>query len=180
MLTVATPPQLVGQWDASFGGGTDVSAYLGRCSAVERLTHQYRALWLSYRETSLLGALMVCERMKLEDAVYHLTLEWKHVCAELTNNELARAKNTLLTAAARAREDPGQAALLNANSLLQSGAVESLAELEARVLAVNAKQVRAAAEKYLWDRCAVVSALGPVEQLEDYEVLRGKFYWFRY
>jgi len=33
--------------------------------------------------------------------------------------------------------------------------------------------------KYIYDQCPVVSAVGPVEQLDDYGILRGGMYWVR-
>merc|ERR1712108_13813 len=45
-------------------------------------------------------------------------------------------------------------------------------ELEARIDAVNAEAVRAVLFKYVYDRCPVVAAVGPVKQVPDYNIIR--------
>ena len=45
--------------------------------------------------------------------------------------------------------------------------------------AVDAEAVRAVLFKYVYDRCPVVAAVGPVEQVPDYNVIRNGMYWIR-
>lgn len=44
---------------------------------------------------------------------------------------------------------------------------------------VTAKTIQEAGMKYIYDRCPVVAAVGPVENLTDYNVIRGAMYWVR-
>jgi len=177
-LTLAST--LLGSWDGTYGGGADCSSYLGLCSATEGLTQAFRAFHESYAETGLWGVLCVAERMKLEDLVFHLTYEWKRFSQELTDNELKRAKNQLLTDIARDDDLPERVADVMGAQVLALGRRVPFDEWKARVLAVDARRVRDVCTEYVWDRCPTVSAIGPIEQLEDYEVLRGKLYWMRY
>ena len=34
--------------------------------------------------------------------------------------------------------------------------------------------------KYIYDRCPVIAAVGPVENLTDYNVIRSAMWWVRY
>ena len=43
--------------------------------------------------------------------------------------------------------------------------------------AVDAEAVRAVLFKYVYDRCPVVAAVGPVEQVPDYNVIRNGMYY---
>lgn len=33
--------------------------------------------------------------------------------------------------------------------------------------------------KYIYDQCPVIAAVGPVENLPDYNYIRGAMYWLR-
>ncbi|WP_273876703.1 hypothetical protein, partial [Serratia marcescens] len=54
-----------------------------------------------------------------------------------------------------------------------------LDELNARIDAVSAKTVRDACYKYVYDKCPALASIGPVEQLPDYNRIRGSMYWLR-
>ena len=170
----------MGSWDRTYGGGTDVSSYLGLCSATDNLTQSFRSFNLSYKETGLWGTYLVTERMKQEDVIWHMTYEWKRFCTEITNNELNRAKNTLITELMRRNEASNLTAHEIGNQVLNYGRRIPLDEMQSKILSINADKVRQVCNEYIWDRCPVVSAIGPIEQLDNYEILRGKTYWFRY
>jgi hypothetical protein len=44
---------------------------------------------------------------------------------------------------------------------------------------VTAKDVQEVALKYVYDRCPAVAAVGPVENLPDYNRIRSSMYWLR-
>lgn len=52
-------------------------------------------------------------------------------------------------------------------------------ELEARIDAVDAQLVKDTCYKYIYDRCPVVAAIGPIENLPDYNIIRSSLYWLR-
>jgi len=54
-----------------------------------------------------------------------------------------------------------------------------LHELEQRIDAVSVGNVRDVAMKYIYDRCPAVAAVGPVENLPDYNRIRSSMYWLR-
>uniref|UniRef100_A0A669C9K0 Ubiquinol-cytochrome c reductase core protein 1 n=1 Tax=Oreochromis niloticus TaxID=8128 RepID=A0A669C9K0_ORENI len=46
--------------------------------------------------------------------------------------------------------------------------------------AVTPKMVRDICSKYIYDKCPAVAAVGPVEQLPDYNRMRSAMYWLRF
>ena len=44
---------------------------------------------------------------------------------------------------------------------------------------VDAQAVMDVCNKYIYDRCLAVSAVGPIEALPDYVELRSRQYWVR-
>lgn len=54
-----------------------------------------------------------------------------------------------------------------------------LHELERRINSVTAQNVRDVAMKYIYDRCPAVAAVGPVENLPEYNRIRSSMYWLR-
>ena len=45
--------------------------------------------------------------------------------------------------------------------------------------AVDATLVKEVCSKYIYDRCPVVAAVGPTENLPDYNTLRDHMVWYR-
>lgn len=52
-------------------------------------------------------------------------------------------------------------------------------ELEARIDAVDAQLVKDTCYKYIYDRCPAIAAVGPIENLPDYNRVRSGMYWLR-
>lgn len=52
-----------------------------------------------------------------------------------------------------------------------------LHELERRIDSVSAQNVRDVAFKYIYDRCPAIAAVGPVENLPEYNKIRSAMYW---
>jgi processing peptidase subunit beta len=54
-----------------------------------------------------------------------------------------------------------------------------LPELDARIEAVNAKVIRDVCSRHIYDKCPAVAGIGPIEQIPDYNRIRGSMYWIR-
>nr|KAF6419151.1 peptidase, mitochondrial processing subunit beta [Rousettus aegyptiacus] len=52
-------------------------------------------------------------------------------------------------------------------------------ELEARVDAVNAETIREVCTKYIYDKSPAIAAVGPIEQLPDFNRIRSNMCWLR-
>ncbi|XP_023376330.1 cytochrome b-c1 complex subunit 1, mitochondrial [Pteropus vampyrus] len=65
-------------------------------------------------------------------------------------------------------------------SLLTYGRRIPLTEWESRIAEVDAHAVREVCSKYFYDQCPAVAALGPIEQLPDYNRIRSGMFWLRF
>lgn len=106
--------------------------------------------------------------------------EWKRLCTSITGPEVERAKNLLKTNMLLQLDGTTPVCEDIGRQMLCYGRRIPLNELEARISMITAEQVRNTMLKYIYDRCPAVAAIGPIETLPDYNITRGKMYWFRY
>jgi len=111
--------------------------------------------------------------------IINITQEWMRLCNNISDFEVERAKNLLKTSmllqldgTTPICEDIGRQMLCYGRRMPQH-------ELEARIDAVDAQLVRDTCFKYIYDRCPAVAAVGPTENLPDYNVIRNYLYWLR-
>lgn len=171
---------LIGAWDRSQGSGTNNASRLALASAHDELAHSFQSFNTCYKDTGLWGVYFVADKMKLEDMVWNVQHEWVRLCKNVTDAEVERAKNLLKTnmflqldGTTPVCEDIGRQILCYNRRI-------PLHELEARIDSVSASDVHEVCTKYIWDRCPVVAAVGPTEQLPDYTWLRQAMYWLRF
>jgi len=171
---------LIGSWDRSHGGGTNLASNLASKSAQGNLCHSFQSFNTCYTDTGLWGIYFVSEGDKIEDMLFNVQEEWMRLCATVTEFEVQRAKNLLKTnmmlmldGSTPICEDIGR-------QLLCYGRRLPLTELDARIDAVDAQMVRDICIKYVYDKCPAVAAVGPVEQLPDYSRIRSSMYWLRF
>jgi len=170
---------LIGAWDRSQGGGVNNASNLARASAESELCHSYQSFNTCYKDTGLWGIYFVCDPMKCDQMLYNVQSEWMRLCTMATESEIERAKNLLKTnlllqldGTTPICEDIGRQQLCYNRRI-------PLHELERRINSVTAKNVRDVAMKYIYDRCPAVAAVGPVENLPDYNRIRSSMYWLR-
>lgn len=111
--------------------------------------------------------------------LFNVQSEWLRLCTMATDSEVERAKNLLKTnmllqldGTTPICEDIGRQILCYNRRI-------PLHELEERIEAVTVENVRDVAMKYIYDRCPAVAAVGPVENLPDYNRIRASMYWLR-
>lgn len=149
-------------------------------SSSDHLAQSFQSFNLKYKDTALFGSYFVGERLKLEELVWQLQYQWKRLCIQVANNELRQGKNILLTKKIKQRENSASNANNMALELLRYGRRIPLDEWEEKINRVNSEKLHNTAENYIWDRCPVVSAIGPVENLPLYENVRMGMSWTRY
>lgn len=170
---------LIGAWDRSQGGGANNASFLARAASCEGLCHSFQSFNTCYKDTGLWGIYFVAEPLQLEDMLFNIQSEWMKLCTSVTENEVDRAKNLLKTnmllqldGTTPVCEDIGRQMLCYNRRI-------PVHELDARIEAVTAKNVRDVCDKYIYDRCPVVAAVGPTEGLPDYTRIRSGMYWLR-
>nr|CAD7448147.1 unnamed protein product [Timema bartmani]CAD7456270.1 unnamed protein product [Timema tahoe] len=170
---------LVGAWDRSQGGGVNNASHLSAAAAESNFAHSFQSFNTCYKDTGLWGIYWVCDPLKCEEMLFNVQSEWMRLCTTVTEAEVARARNLLKTnmllqldGTTPVCEDIGRQMLCYNRRI-------PLHELEARIESVSAKDVRDVAMKYIYDRCPAVAAVGPVENLPDYNRIRSSMYWLR-
>lgn len=170
---------LIGAWDRSQGGGVNNASNLARASAENGLCHSYQSFNTCYKDTGLWGVYYVCDPMKCTDMMSSIQHEWMRICTMATEAEVERAKNLLKTnlllqldGTTPICEDIGRQQLCYNRRI-------PLHELERRINSVTAQNIRDVAMKYIYDRCPAIAAVGPVENLLDYNRIRGSMFWYR-
>uniref|UniRef100_A0A671K0Y8 Mitochondrial-processing peptidase subunit beta n=1 Tax=Sinocyclocheilus anshuiensis TaxID=1608454 RepID=A0A671K0Y8_9TELE len=187
---------IIGSYDITFGGGKVSlqlfsecciyflwrvgSSRLARLAAELNLCHSFQAFHSSYSDTGLLGIYFVTDKHKIEDMMHWAQNAWMNLCTTVTESDVARAKNALkaslvgqLNGTTPVCDDIGR-------HILNYGRRIPLAEWDARIEAVTPRIVRDVCSKYIYDKCPAVSAVGPIEQLPDYNRMRSAMYWLRF
>merc|ERR1712122_141048 len=170
---------LIGSWDRSMGGGSNLASNLASVSAGSNLCHSFQSFNTCYTDTGLWGIYFVTEALQIDDMLYNVQSEWMRLCSSVTEFEVQRAKNLLKTnmmlmldGSTPICEDIGR-------QLLCYGRRIPLSELDARIDAVDAQAIRNVCMKYIYDKCPAVAAVGPCEALPDYSRIRTSMYWLR-
>uniref|UniRef100_A0A8C3B2E6 Mitochondrial-processing peptidase subunit beta n=1 Tax=Cyclopterus lumpus TaxID=8103 RepID=A0A8C3B2E6_CYCLU len=177
---------LIGNWDRSFGGGvvssdeTSTPIYkLAQMACQGNLCHSFQSFNTCYTDTGLWGLYMVCEPGTIEDMMHFTQMEWMSLCTSVTEGEVARAKNLLKTnmllhldGSTPICEDIGRQMLCYSRRI-------PLHELEARIDAIDATTIKDVCTKYIYNKAPAIAAVGPIEQLPDYNQIRSGMFWMR-
>ncbi|KAM3877904.1 tubulin monoglycylase TTLL3-like [Diretmus argenteus] len=171
---------IIGSYDVTYGGGKNLSSRLARLAVEANLCHSFQAFHSCYSDTGLLGIYFVTDKHYIEDMMHWSQNAWMNLCTTVTESDVARGKNALkaslvghLNGTTPMCDDIGK-------HILHYGRRIPLAEWDARIDAVTPKMVRDVCSKYIYDKCPAVAAVGPVEQLPDYNRVRSAMYWLRF
>uniref|UniRef100_A0A673CLD4 Mitochondrial-processing peptidase subunit beta n=1 Tax=Sphaeramia orbicularis TaxID=375764 RepID=A0A673CLD4_9TELE len=170
---------LIGNWDRSFGGGVNLSSKLAQMACQGNLCHSFQSFNTCYTDTGLWGLYMVCEPGTINDMMYFTQMEWMSLCTSVTESEVVRAKNLLKTnmllhldGSTPICEDIGRQMLCYSRRI-------PLHELEARIDAIDAKTIKEVCTKYIYNKAPAIAAVGPIEQLPDYNQIRSGMFWMK-
>jgi len=170
---------LIGNWDRAMGGGANNSSPLAQYCAELGIAHSFQSFNTCYKDTGLWGIYFVTDAMNQQKCVYNIQHEWMRLATSVTDFEVNRAKNLLKTnmllqldGTTPICEDIGRQMLCYGRRMPQH-------ELEARIDAVDATLVKDTCYKYIYDRCPAIAAVGPIENLPDYNLIRSGMYWLR-
>lgn len=195
---------LIGAWDRSQGGGSNNASRLAQAAAKDNTAHSFQSFNTCYKDTGLWGVYYVCDPMKcsvgiskikysseneieltltsaeFQDMMSAVQAEWMRLCTNVSQAEVDRAKNLLKTnmllqldGTTPVCEDVGR-------QMLCYGRRIPLNELETRIDSVTADDIRNVGLKYIYDRCPAVAAVGPVENLDPYNMIRSRMYLLRF
>ncbi|KAF4533182.1 hypothetical protein B566_EDAN001724 [Ephemera danica] len=170
---------IIGSWDRTQAGGAVHPSALATAAAQANLAHSFQSFHICYKETGLWGIYWKCDKLSCEDMLFNLQSQWMHLCTTVTEAEVERARNILKTRLLLQLDGSTGTCKDIGRQVLNYGRRVPLHELEARIENVTAQQVRDVCQKYVYDKCPAVAAVGPVENLPDYNRIRSSMYWLR-
>ncbi|NWV63251.1 QCR1 protein, partial [Malurus elegans] len=170
---------IIGRYDRTFGGGKNQSSRLAALAVEHNLCHSFEPFNTSYSDTGLFGFHFVCDPLSVDDMMFLAQGEWMRLCTSATESEVTRAKNYLRNAMVAQLDGTTRVCENIGSHLLHYGRRIPLEEWDARISAVDARMVRDVCSKYIYDKCPAVAAVGPIEQLLDYNRIRSGMFWVR-
>jgi processing peptidase subunit beta len=171
---------IVGQWDRTMADGHYLSSRLAQQVAQSQLAHSFTSFNTSYTDTGLWGIYFVSDKKyELDDLVYLIQSEWVRLCLNVTDAEVERAKSQIKTSMMLSLDGTTPIAEDIGRQLLIFGKRYTLQEMQEFVDAVTTDTVKRVCSEYLYDRCPVISAFGPIESLPDYNRIRAATMWLR-
>lgn len=168
-----------GSWDKSMGGGKSSSSALAKYCATKNFCNSFESFNISYKDTGLWGMYFVTDKLNQEPMIYNIQHEWMRLCTSITDFELSRAKAQLKTSILLGLDGTTPAATNIGEQMLSYGRRISQDELIAKIDAVDAALIQDTCYKYIYDRCIAIGAVGPIENLPDYNRIRAGMYWLR-
>ncbi|KAF6101599.1 ubiquinol-cytochrome c reductase core protein 1 [Phyllostomus discolor] len=171
---------MIGHYDRTYGGGMHLSSPLASVSVAKKLCQSFQTFNICYAETGLLGAHFVCDRMSIDDMLFFLQGQWMSLCTSATESDVRRGRNLLRSALVSHLDGTTPVCEDIGRSLLTYGRRIPLAEWESLIAEVDASVVREVCSKYFYDQCPAVAAMGPIEQLPDYNRIRSGMFWLRF
>ena len=170
---------IVGNYDCTLGGGHNMASKLAQVAAQENLARSFMSFNTCYTDTGLWGIYLVMDKMTIDDMFFNLQNEWMRLCVSVTEAEVERAKNVFKTSLFMHLDGSTPICDDIGRQMLTYGRRIPLPELDYRIEQIDAKTVREVCTRYIYDKCPALVGIGPIEQLPDYNRIRGNMYWFR-
>lgn len=172
---------IIGNYDIATGTAANQGNKLSTIVHDNHLGDSFTSFSSSYSDSGLWGVYLVSHNILNLDDLVHFTLkEWNRLSVSVTPSEVERAKAQLKTSLLLALDGPTAVAKDIGTQIVSTGRRQSPEEIERTIDAITEKDVKAFAQKYLWDKDIVISALGSIEGLLDYQRLRNDMSMMRW
>lgn len=171
---------IVGQWNRTMADGHYLSSRLAQQVSQSQLAHSFTSFNTSYTDTGLWGIYFVSDKKyELDDLVHMIQSEWVRLCLNVTDAEVERSKTQIKASMMLSLDGTTQIAEDIGRQLLIFGNRYTLQEMHQFIDNVTTDTVKKVCSEYLYDRCPVISAFGPIESLPDYNRIRSATLWLR-
>ncbi|CAH0577709.1 unnamed protein product [Chrysodeixis includens] len=171
---------IVGGWDRSQPGTAKTHySQVVRMSDTFKTCDSYKAFYINYKDCGLWGVHFVGQSKQLDNMMGIVQDEFMYLCFCVTDTEVERAKNFYKSKILSKNESALGTCMDIGRWTLYNGYRPSLLQKMKAVDKVTVEDVRELCEKYLYDRCLAIAAVGQVEGLYDYSRYRARMYWLR-
>ncbi|KAG7555375.1 Metalloenzyme LuxS/M16 peptidase-like [Arabidopsis suecica] len=171
---------MLGSWNKSVGGGKHMGSELAQKVAISELAESIMTFNTNYKDTGLFGIYAVAKPDCLDDLAHAITYAVTKLAYQVSEDDVTRARNQLKSSLLLNMNGTTPVAEDIGRQLLTYGRRIPTAELFARIDAVDASTVKYVANKYIYDKDMAISAIGPIQELPDYNWFRRRTYWNRY
>nr|AIG20406.1 mitochondrial processing peptidase beta subunit [Brassica oleracea var. alboglabra] len=171
---------MLGSWNKNVGGGKHTGSALIQRVAINEIAESIMAFNTNYKDTGLFGVYAVAKADCLDDLSYAIMHEVTKLAFRVSEADVTRARNQLKSSLLLHMDGTSPIAEDIGRQLLTYGRRIPTAELFARIDAVDASTVKRVANKYVYDKDIAISAIGPIQDLPDYNRFRRRTYFNRY
>lgn len=178
-LTLMVAKNLIGTWSKGQGGGMKNAWPLAQAAASEDMCEYFESFYIPYRDVGLWGIYFVSRKMDVEDMLYNIQNTWMNMCVTTQFYDIDRAVNNLKFQLAKNVEGGMRSCLDLGMQTMYSCGRQGLDDWFYQLEGQNSVGLRTTMDKFIYDRCPAVAAIGPVEGLPDYTRIRAGQYWLR-
>lgn len=172
---------VIGSWDRVSSTANTQGSRLAQIVSSKHLASSFMSFSTSYHDTGLWGIYLVADNEETIDDLVHFTLkQWNRLSVSVSDAEVARAKSQLKASLLLSLDGSTASAEDIGRQLITTGARQSPEEVEKLIDAVTTKDVKAFADKYLWDQDIAIAGLGRIHNLRDYMRIRNDMTMLRW
>ncbi|KAI8011644.1 hypothetical protein LOK49_LG06G03493 [Camellia lanceoleosa] len=146
---------MLGSWNKNASGGKHMGSELAQRVGINEIAENMMAFNTNYKDTGLFGVYAIAKPDCLDDLAYAIMYEMSKLCYRVSEADVTRACNQLLTYGRRI----------------------PFVELFARIDAVDSSTVKRVTNRFIFDQDV---AMGPIQGLPNYNWFRRRTYWLRY
>eukprot|EP00262_Sarcandra_glabra_P004201 TRINITY_DN1517_c0_g1_i1.p1 TRINITY_DN1517_c0_g1~~TRINITY_DN1517_c0_g1_i1.p1 ORF type:complete len:534 (+),score=78.53 TRINITY_DN1517_c0_g1_i1:162-1763(+) len=171
---------MLGSWNKNVGGGKHMGSELAQRVGINEIAENMMAFNTNYKDTGLFGVYAIAKPDCLDDLAYAIMYEMSKLSYRVSEADVTRACNQLKSSLQLHIDGTSPVAEDIGRQLLTYGRRIPVAELFARIDAVNASTIKRVANRFIFDRDVAIAAMGPIQGLPDYNWFRRRTYWLRY
>nr|XP_034188352.1 mitochondrial-processing peptidase subunit beta-like [Osmia lignaria] len=179
ILTVAK--EIVGSWDKSCSGASHNAPYIAHCAFNTEFCYMYKSFFHNWAQcTSMWGCYFVSNKLDQENMVDLLQREWMKLCTTITQKEVLRAVNQCKLKDLIVLSDPTSRFFDIVQYIFRYGYYEPIQNRILEYEKITTDKLKETCEKYIYDQNPTVVAIGRIENLPHYYVIRNGMYLLRY
>ncbi|XP_074575600.1 putative mitochondrial-processing peptidase subunit beta, mitochondrial [Curcuma longa] len=171
---------MLGSWDKNSGGGKHMGSELIQRVAINEIAESVMAFNTNYKDTGLFGVYAVAKPDCLDDLAYAIMHEISKLSYRVSEDDVTRARNQLKSSLQLHIDGTSPIAEDIGRQILTYGRRIPVAELFARIDAVDASTIKRVANRFIFDQDVALAAMGPIQTLPDYNWFRRRTYLLRY
>ncbi|KAK8943687.1 hypothetical protein KSP40_PGU005008 [Platanthera guangdongensis] len=171
---------MLGSWNKNSGGGKHTGSELVQRIAINEIAESMMAFNTNYKDTGLFGVYAMCKPDCVDDLAWGIMHEISKLSYRVSEADVIRARNQLKSSLQLHIDGTSPVAEDIGRQLLTYGRRIPMAELFARIDAVDSSTVKRVANRFIFDQDVAIAAMGPIQRLPEYNWFRRRTYLLRY